>query len=72
VKTLLNEKPEIHKKQNDSISPYKAELVKMFYGNDFQRVITYHWVYERPEEEKLKKWHEAIMADKTIQNMKRL
>jgi hypothetical protein len=64
------EKHEIHRK-NVVLSPYKAELVKLFYGNDVQEVHTYYITYHRPSKEDLERWHEILQAGIIIQNSKR-
>jgi hypothetical protein len=64
VRIELEEKYEIHKKEEE-LSPYKQELVRLFYGNDFERVITYHWVYQRPREENLREWHEIMTGSQS-------
>jgi hypothetical protein len=62
MQTIDGQKIEInnYKKLTSALSPWKEEMVNLFYGNDAEKVVTYHWVYQRPEQEKLEEWH-AIM-----------
>jgi len=69
MRTPVEDKPEIHKK-NNGLTPWKAHMVKLFYGNNITDVYDYWWHYTRPSEEQLNKWHEILITQKpTTQNM---